>query len=55
MQEKYIFMAAILDFKMVDIKYQKASGRIEFLRVENVGVGVKIVILCCSEAEIHAI
>ena len=39
---------------MADITYQKASGRIEFLRVENVGVGVEIVILCYSEAEIHA-
>ena len=47
-------MAAILDFKMADITYQQASDRIEFLRVENVGVGVKIVILCYSEAEIHA-
>ena len=48
-------MAAILDFKMADITYQQASGRIEFLGVENVGEGVKIVILCNSEAEIHDI
>ena len=52
---KWKFMAAILDFKMADITYQQASGRIEFFRVENVGVGVKIVILCYSEAEIHDI
>ena len=44
-----------MDFKMADITYQQASGRIEFLRVENVGVGVKFVILCYSEAEIHDI
>ena len=50
---KYKFTAAILDFKMAAITYQQASDRIEFLRVENVGVGVKIVILCHSEAEIH--
>ena len=48
-------MTAILDFKMADITYQQASGRIEFLRVENVGVGVKIVILCYSEAGMHYI
>ena len=47
-------MAAILDFKMADITYQQASGRIEYLRVKNVSVGVKIVILCYLEAEIHA-
>ena len=47
-------MAAIMDFKMADITYQQACDRIEFLRVENVGVGVKIVILCYSEAVIHA-
>ena len=44
--------SAILDFKMAYITYQQASGRIEFLRVENVGVGFKIVILSYSEAEI---
>ena len=47
-------ISAILDFKMAYITCQQASGRIEFLRVGNVGVGVKIVILCYSEAEIHA-
>ena len=47
-------MAAILDFKMADITCQQASSRIEFLMVEDVGVGVKIVIQRYSEAEIHA-
>ena len=40
---------------MADMMYRRASGRIEFLGVKNVGVGVKIVILCYSEAEIHDI
>ena len=42
-------MAAILIFNMSDIMYRQASGRIEFLGVKNVGVGVKIVILCYSD------